>query len=87
MSTHTFPLDKRQDGHGFALHADKAGQWPGGGGLLESHLKQCDADGDGQSGWKKMNSQKEAIGAGVGPAEQPASQEAGRPGCPGSSHS
>lgn len=32
--------------------------------------------GDGQSVWK-MNSWNEAIGGGVGPAEQPASQEAG----------
>lgn len=38
---HIFPGEER-DGYGFILDADKAGRGPGGGGLRESHLKQCD---------------------------------------------
>lgn len=38
--SHIFPGEG--DGYGFILDADKAGRGPGGGGLRESHLKQCD---------------------------------------------
>lgn len=87
MNTHASPPDEREDGCGFTRGADKAGGRPGGGGPLPSRWEQCDIDGDGQSGRKMMNSPEEAIGAGVGPAQQPASQEAGTPGRPRNSHS
>lgn len=45
--------------------------------MLESHLKHCSIDGDGQSVQQEINSWNEAIGDGVEPAEQPDSQGAG----------
>lgn len=45
--------------------------------MLESHLKHCNIDGDGQSVQQEINSWNEAIGDGVEPAEQPDSQGAG----------
>lgn len=45
--------------------------------MLGSHLKHCNVDGDGQSAQREINSWNEAIGDGVEPAEQPASQGAG----------
>lgn len=45
--------------------------------MLESHLKHCNIDGDGQSVQQEINSWNEAIGDGVEPTEQPDSQGAG----------